>query len=189
GWDPERFGRLPRLERLTLWCCVAALRDAGWWERRGELRLGLGLGTGGGWFILWEEGALAGGRGVYTPRQGTDSLAGRTRRRERLTVWCCVAALRDAGWWERRGELRLGLVLGTGAEWFILWEEDALAGGRRVYTPRQDTDSLAARTCRRLQLSGPAASVSAACASGNYALAQARRWLELGWVDVCLAGA
>src|SRR6059058_862877 len=28
-----------------------------------------------------------------------------------------------------------------------------------------------------------------ACASGNYALAQARRWLELGWVDVCLAGA
>ena len=32
-------------------------------------------------------------------------------------------------------------------------------------------------------------SVSAACASGNYALAQARHWLELGWVDVCLAGA
>src|SRR5262249_11752364 len=31
--------------------------------------------------------------------------------------------------------------------------------------------------------------VSAACASGNYALAQARRWLKLGWVDVCLAGA
>jgi 3-oxoacyl-[acyl-carrier-protein] synthase II len=31
--------------------------------------------------------------------------------------------------------------------------------------------------------------VAAACASGNYALAQARRWLELGWVDVCLAGA
>src|SRR6059058_3716995 len=28
-----------------------------------------------------------------------------------------------------------------------------------------------------------------ACASGNYALGQARRWLELGWVDVCLAGA
>jgi 3-oxoacyl-[acyl-carrier-protein] synthase II len=32
-------------------------------------------------------------------------------------------------------------------------------------------------------------SVSAACASGNVALAQARHWLELGWVDVCLAGA
>jgi 3-oxoacyl-[acyl-carrier-protein] synthase II len=45
------------------------------------------------------------------------------------------------------------------------------------------------RTRRHLGLSGPAVSVSAACASGNYALAQARRWLELGWVDVCLAGA
>jgi 3-oxoacyl-[acyl-carrier-protein] synthase II len=40
-----------------------------------------------------------------------------------------------------------------------------------------------------LALSGPAISVSAACASGNCALALARRWLELGWVDVCLAGA
>jgi 3-oxoacyl-[acyl-carrier-protein] synthase II len=40
-----------------------------------------------------------------------------------------------------------------------------------------------------MSLSGPAVSVSAACASGNYALAQARRWLEMGWVDVCLAGA
>jgi 3-oxoacyl-[acyl-carrier-protein] synthase II len=44
-------------------------------------------------------------------------------------------------------------------------------------------------TQRKLRLSGPALSVAAACASGNYALAQARRWLELGWVDVCLAGA
>jgi 3-oxoacyl-[acyl-carrier-protein] synthase II len=31
--------------------------------------------------------------------------------------------------------------------------------------------------------------VAAACASGNLALALARRWLELGWADVCLAGA
>src|SRR5262249_40618823 len=31
--------------------------------------------------------------------------------------------------------------------------------------------------------------MSAACASGNYALALARRWLQMDWVDVCLAGA
>ena len=31
--------------------------------------------------------------------------------------------------------------------------------------------------------------MSAACASGNYAIALARRWLQMGWVDVCLAGA
>ena len=108
---------------------------------------------------------------------------------EQLTLWCCVSALRDSGWWERRYDARIGLVLGTGAEWFILWEADALAGGRRVYTPSQDPDSMVDRTRRRLGLTGPAVSVSAACASGNYALAQAKRWLELGWADVCLAGA
>ncbi len=32
-------------------------------------------------------------------------------------------------------------------------------------------------------------SVATACASGNLALAQALRWLQMGWVDVCLAGA
>ncbi|HEX5105919.1 MAG TPA: beta-ketoacyl-[acyl-carrier-protein] synthase family protein, partial [Pirellulaceae bacterium] len=35
---------------------------------------------------------------------------------------------------------------------------------------------------------GPTATIAAACASGNYAIAQARRWIELGLVDVCLAG-
>src|SRR5205823_10971190 len=76
-----------------------------------------------------------------------------------------------------------------GAEWLVLWEEDALRGGSRVYDPGQDSESIVGIARRKLALSGPAVSVSAACASGNYALAQARRWLELGWVDVCLAGA
>src|SRR5207244_2764840 len=53
----------------------------------------------------------------------------------------------------------------------------------------QDTEALVTPARRKLRISGPAVSVSAACASGNHALAQARRWLQLGWVDVCLAGA
>jgi 3-oxoacyl-[acyl-carrier-protein] synthase II len=113
----------------------------------------------------------------------------RLHRLEQLILWCCSAALRDAGWWERRQEIRLGLVLGVGAEWLILWESDALNGGTRVYEPERDTEALVSSTRRKLRLTGPAVSVSAACASGNYALAQAKRWLELGWVDVCLAGA
>ena len=88
-----------------------------------------------------------------------------------------------------RGAVRLGLLLGIGAEWLVTWEADVRKGGRRVHHPEQDRESLTLWACRQLGLSGPAASVSAACASGNYALAQARRWLELGWVDVCLAGA
>src|ERR1019366_4853070 len=44
------------------------------------------------------------------------------------------------------------------------------------------------RTRLAMGLSGPAIAVSAACASGNIALAPARSWVRLGWVDVCLAG-
>jgi 3-oxoacyl-[acyl-carrier-protein] synthase II len=110
-------------------------------------------------------------------------------RLDQLSQWCTSAALRDSGWWDQRGNIRLGVVLGIGAEWLVLWEADALAGGRGVYQPARDTESVVRKTCKALEITGPAVSVSAACASGNYALAQARRWLELGWVDVCLAGA
>jgi 3-oxoacyl-[acyl-carrier-protein] synthase II len=110
-------------------------------------------------------------------------------RLEKVILWCCCTALRDAGWWERRQAVRLGLVLGLGAEWLAIWDADLRRGGMRLYQPQRDAEPLVAGARRRLGLSGPAISVSAACASGNYALAQARRWLELGWVDVCLAGA
>jgi 3-oxoacyl-[acyl-carrier-protein] synthase II len=110
-------------------------------------------------------------------------------RLDRLMRWCCGVALRDAGWWQRRAELRVGMVLGVGAEWLTVWETDALAGGRRVWEPVGDEPGVIERTRLALGLSGPTASVSAACASGNVALAQARHWLEMGWVDICLAGA
>lgn len=110
-------------------------------------------------------------------------------RLERLGLRCCYEALRDAGWWDRREEIRIGLVLGLGAEWLTIWDCDAYAGGARLFSRQADAEPLVSSTRRKLGLSGPALSVAAACASGNYALAQARRWLELGWVDVCLAGA
>jgi len=110
-------------------------------------------------------------------------------RLEQLTRWCCVSALRDAGWWEGRGERRVGLVLGLGAEWLMKWEADTLRGGRTILDPQDGVESLVSRTRHYLGLTGPAVSVSAACASGNYALAQAKQWLELGWVDLCVAGA
>ncbi len=110
-------------------------------------------------------------------------------RLEQLVHWCCVRALRDSGWWERRGEARVGLVLGVGAEWLLQWENDALAGGRRMWEVPDDPASLLERVRKGLGVAGPVACVSAACASGNYGIGQARHWLELGWVDVCLAGA
>jgi 3-oxoacyl-[acyl-carrier-protein] synthase II len=110
-------------------------------------------------------------------------------RLDQAALWCCVSALADAGWWQRRSEVRIGMVLGNAAEWNSQWEMDHLQGGRAIYQHQQHLEPLVHRTMGRLHLSGPAASLSAACASGNYAIALARRWLQLGWVDVCLAGA
>lgn len=126
---------------------------------------------------------------VPCPSGQDEAVFYRLPRLDQLARWCCSAALRDAGWWDKRGNVRLGLVLGIGAEWLELWEADAMVGGKGIYHPERDVESVVRKTSRALNLSGPAVSVSAACASGNYALAQARRWLELGWVDVCLAGA
>jgi 3-oxoacyl-[acyl-carrier-protein] synthase II len=127
--------------------------------------------------------------GVPCPDGEDPSDFARLHRLEQLTRWCCVSALRDAGLWGAGEAVRVGLVLGVGAEWLEIWEADALTGGRRIWEPGDDGHSLLERTRRALGLSGPVASVSAACASGNVALSQARDWLELGWVDVCLAGA
>jgi 3-oxoacyl-[acyl-carrier-protein] synthase II len=108
---------------------------------------------------------------------------------EQLLQWCTAAALRDAGLWDRRGELRVGVILGIGAEWLVRWERHADIAESPAFHPERDAVSLVRKTCNALQIPGPAVSISAACASGNYALAQARQWLRLGWVDVCVAGA
>lgn len=87
-----------------------------------------------------------------------------------------------------RGDgLRIGLVLGLGAEALKTWELDFLAGGTRVFEPRRDR-SLVHRMAARLGLAGPAVTVAAACASSGYALGLARTWLDAGWVDACIAG-
>jgi 3-oxoacyl-[acyl-carrier-protein] synthase II len=142
-------------------------------------------------FDVSQHPSRIGGQVAQVPcPAGLDEAAfARLPRLDQLSLWCCSAALRDSGWWDKRGSIRLGVVLGIGAEWLVLWEADSLVGGRGVYQPERDTESVVRKTCKALQITGPAVSVSAACASGNYALAQARRWLELGWVDVCLAGA
>jgi 3-oxoacyl-[acyl-carrier-protein] synthase II len=107
---------------------------------------------------------------------------------EQLILWCASQALRDAGWLDRRSAVRIGMVLGTAAEWHTIWETDFLAGGKLILEPQANVESVVHRVRHSLDLSGPALSLSAACASSNYAFALARRWLELGWVDVCLAG-
>jgi 3-oxoacyl-[acyl-carrier-protein] synthase II len=103
--------------------------------------------------------------------------------------WCAFEALRNAGLWEQRSSLRLGVCVGVGAEWMQGWEEDFHAGGTAVLEPERDRDDLAQRLGAWLGVRGPSGCVSGACASGNHAIAVARTWLQMGWVDAVLTGA
>jgi 3-oxoacyl-[acyl-carrier-protein] synthase II len=113
----------------------------------------------------------------------------RLSRSDQLALWCCSEALRDAGLWDQREHLRIGIVLGSGGEWQLEWEGDHHSGGALIQRPDHTFTSLVERTREKLQITGPAISLSAACASGNFALQMAKEWLRLGWVDACLAGA
>jgi 3-oxoacyl-[acyl-carrier-protein] synthase II len=126
---------------------------------------------------------------IPVPEPWDEPAFRRLERLEQLLLWCSAQALRASGLWERRAETRVGLALGLGAGLLTIWEEDRYRGGRRVHEPDQDRGSFAETVQRHLSLAGPAAICAAACASGNYALALARRWIRMGWVDVCLAGA
>jgi 3-oxoacyl-[acyl-carrier-protein] synthase II len=133
---------------------------------------------------------IAGQLGAIPCPAGRDPIEFAARHPlEQLAVWCCESALRDAGLWGEHAALRVGLVLGLGAEWMLLWEADHLRGGTRVYDPEQDRESTIEQTRRALGISGPSLALSAACASGNHAFQIGRHWLYKGLVDVCVAGA
>ena len=109
-------------------------------------------------------------------------------RWEQLLLWCSINALEDSGWWERRSSIRIGLVLGIGAEWISTWEEGAERGRPTFKHPDEDLQGLTHSLREQLGITGPATTVAAACASGNVALNLGREWVRRGWVDVCLAG-
>lgn len=109
-------------------------------------------------------------------------------RIERAALWSIESALREAGRWDDRHKLRVGLVLGLGAEWMELWEVDRLAGGDRVLDPSQDEQSTLDRVRDALQLSGPGVTVSAACAASNFAFEIGRNWIRRGLADICVVG-
>jgi 3-oxoacyl-[acyl-carrier-protein] synthase II len=109
-------------------------------------------------------------------------------RSQRFAISCATDALRDAGHYAGRSDLRVGIVLGLGAEWLQYWEGDFHRGGDLCFRPEETGVSAVDFVAQHLQLRGPTATVAAACASSNYALAQARSWVRQGLVDICLAG-
>ena len=149
-------------------------------DRREPARGAVG-GPGGDEFPVADQPSRIAGRLdriPCPPGWAADEFEAR-RPLERVVLWSCVAALRDSGWWDRRREVRVGLVLGLGAEWLITWEGDAAAAARvaqALRTPSRPSHSSARTGPERARRLG----VSAACASGNHALALARRWLRTG---------
>ena len=121
------------------------------------------------------------------PEWDADAFQGYTPWQQLLVV-CAVQALTDAGLWRERSEMRIGLVLGAGAEWLVNWENDMHQGGNRLREPQANGPGVTRDLYAQLQLQGPVSTVSAACASGNLALATARQWIRRGWVDVILVG-
>ena len=118
---------------------------------------------------------------IPVPADWEEAAFRRLDRVEQMLLWCASQALRDGGWWERRGEVRVGLVLGLGAEWLRTWELDrwtreAGASASRSWTWKVMEPTCSASSAYR----GPRATVAAACASGNYALSQARQLAENG---------
>src|SRR5262245_54963783 len=110
-------------------------------------------------------------------------------RLEQVTRFCLAQALREAGLWDVRQQRRIGIVLGLGAEYHQPWEQDAMRYPRIAeWQPTPADAGMVERARRHTGLTGPVATVSAACASSNVAIAQARSWLRLGWCDVVLAG-
>jgi 3-oxoacyl-[acyl-carrier-protein] synthase II len=108
---------------------------------------------------------------------------------QRLAWHCAASALTDSGISTQRGDLRVAIVLGTATERNWTWEMDYFRrNGPGVFATNAQPPSIAEWLAATLGLSGPAMTLSAACASGNHALALAKTYLRLGWADYCLAG-
>ena len=94
-----------------------------------------------------------------------EGFAGLTRL-EQMVVSPVAHAISDAGLIQHRDRLRIGLVLGLGAEHLKMWELDFLSGGRQVLAPPHG-DTLVHHVARMMNLRGPAVTVAAACASSG----------------------
>ena len=90
---------------------------------------------------------------------------------------------------------RVGTLIGSGMGGALMWEEQGARrrerGDRRVSpltVPMVMPNAAAAAVSMRWDLRGPCETVSAACATGTYAIAGAARWIAAGRADVVLAG-
>jgi 3-oxoacyl-[acyl-carrier-protein] synthase II len=107
---------------------------------------------------------------------------------QQMALWSAATALGDAGLRQDVDQLRIGIVLGQGGEWYRQWLGDWQRHGDLIRHPERKHETLVSFVQSELGLAGPSASVGSACASANFAVELGRQWVRRGLVDICLAG-
>lgn len=107
---------------------------------------------------------------------------------EQLYIHCLGQAIEDAGIEKEISRKNCGLILGTGSDWLLSWEENFLCGGENYKLPGREIAPYFHFSKELYHIEGPVMQVSTACASANHALSFGSDWLKMGLVDICIVG-
>ena len=108
---------------------------------------------------------------------------------EQLYIHCLGQAIQDADIQKELERKNAGLILGTGSDWLLSWEENFFLGGDNYKLPGREIAPYFQYAKDLYQIEGPALQVSTACASANHSLIFGANWLKMGIVDICIVGA
>lgn len=108
---------------------------------------------------------------------------------EQLYIYCMGQAIADADIEKELTRKNCGLLLGTGSDWLLSWEENFFLGGDNYKLPGRETAPYFQFAKDLYQIEGPVLQVSTACASANHSLIFGANWLKMGLVDICIVGA
>ncbi len=107
---------------------------------------------------------------------------------EQLYTHCLNDAIKDAGLENDFAIKNAGMIIGSGPDWLLGWEENFLAGGENYKLPGRESAPYYQYARNLFEIEGPLLQLSTACASANHALLMGANWLQMGLVDTCIAG-
>ena len=115
-----------------------------------------------------------------------------------VSIYCAREALADSGLdWEKVDRSRVGVYLGITEHGNVeteneIWNISQFGNDTKYWThhhnPRTVANNPAGEVTMNLGITGPHYTIGAACAAGNAGLIQAAQMLQLGEVDLALAG-
>lgn len=115
-----------------------------------------------------------------------------------ISIYCAREALADSGLdWEKVDRARTGVYLGITEHGNVeteneIWNISQFGNDTKYWThhhnPRTVANNPAGEVTMNLGITGPHYTIGAACAAGNAGLIQAAQMLQLGEVDLALAG-